>query len=130
MVPICAYPILPRLPNLEELVCYHNYTNRSTLKSIPNSLRRPRAKEKNGEVEPVLKSLSVFGIVAGLDFNLGMSVFPPHRHCPNLATHPVRFFVALVEKFPRLRKVCVPEVNSPSPHPPHPTDRSLPLSPP
>jgi len=73
-MPVCACPILARLPNVEELVCYHSYRNRTPFKSILNSLRRPHAKEESGEVEPVLKSLSVVNAFSEQGFTEGTYV--------------------------------------------------------
>ena len=60
-IPDVAHPILSRLPGVEEVVCYYNPEKRSAAKSTLTSLRSPSAKEKKGQIEPVLKSLTFVG---------------------------------------------------------------------
>ena len=62
-IPTGVHPILSRLPNVEELVCYHNFTKNGAAKSILSSLKKPGIEASNSEAEPVLKSLSIIGIL-------------------------------------------------------------------
>ncbi|KAF9645652.1 hypothetical protein BDM02DRAFT_488130 [Thelephora ganbajun] len=72
-IPAFAHPILSRLPNMEELVCYCNISWRSVLKPVLSSLRGPYVKERHGKVEPVLKSFTVICPAREWDFSEGPS---------------------------------------------------------
>jgi len=60
-IPLAAHPILCRFPNLEELVCF-GHESWKTVKPVLTSVRGPYAKERTGEIEPVLKS---FALISG-----------------------------------------------------------------
>jgi hypothetical protein len=60
-IPLTAHPMLTRLPNVEELVCFRNSMERN-VNPVLNSLRGPYAKERKGEVDPVLKSFKVISM--------------------------------------------------------------------
>ena len=57
-VPLIAHPIVSRFPNMEELVCFSNCSWKS-VKPVLASVRGPYAREKSGEIEPVLKSFTI-----------------------------------------------------------------------
>jgi hypothetical protein len=107
-IPVFAYPILALLPKVEEVICFSGSGERGTVAPVLRRLRKPYIKEREGQIEPDLKSITVvspvrdWGCVDGV-YNLSLSPFLPYP--------PVR--VAIIKKFPRLRKLCLPEVGSP-----------------
>jgi hypothetical protein len=70
-IPLTAHPILSRLPNVEEIVCLRG-TMRVNVRPLLSSLRGPYVRERNGEVEPVLKSFTVISISPEMGFTEGM----------------------------------------------------------
>ena len=89
-IPVCARPILGRLPNLEELVCYHG-TKDIIIKSFLSGVRVKYVDKGMGESDPVLKSISIIGplgdgFVKGMDLlhhpGLGFEADPMHSYSP------------------------------------------------
>lgn len=70
-IPLTVHPILSRLPNLEELVCFSGPSGKS-VKPLLGSLRGPYLRERNGEVEPVLKSFRVISPYPDSEIAAGM----------------------------------------------------------
>lgn len=69
-IPLAAHPILSRLPNVEELVCFGNKVQQNT-KPLLKSLQGLYTKERNGEIEPVLKSLIIISVFEEINFTKG-----------------------------------------------------------
>ena len=59
-LPLVAHPILSRIPNLEDLICFCHFSWRS-VKPLLASVRGPYARERTGDIEPVLKSFTLIG---------------------------------------------------------------------
>ena len=57
-IPQAVHPILSRLPNIQELVCFGHRPGWS-VKSVLSSVRGPYLKENTGETDPVLKSFTI-----------------------------------------------------------------------
>jgi len=115
-IPILAGPILLRLPNLEELTCYCEYVRRSSFRYIRKSSWRPHVGKRHAE--PVLKSLSIIGPCSEENFIGGM--YNIHAPLPVTLVWILELIpsvhAALVQRFPRIRKVCLPRVNYLSHH--------------
>jgi len=80
-IPTLVYPILSRLPKVEELVFIHDPSGRTSIKTLLSSLRGPYVKERRGEVEPVLKSFTIIRIYPDQEFAKGMYTNPPPPPC-------------------------------------------------
>jgi hypothetical protein len=108
-IPVPAHPILSRLPNVEEIVCFSDSVIRKPAKPFLKSLRGPYCKERQGKIEPVLKSLTIvcptreWKLAEGAH-TASFQSFAPYPYIPT----------GIVKKFPRLRKLCLSEVSSPS----------------
>ena len=57
-IPTSVHRILPRLPGVEEIVCFRHDEDRLSVPVVA-SLRKSYLKKGAGEVEPVLKSFTV-----------------------------------------------------------------------
>lgn len=119
-IPAFAYPILALLPNVEEIVCFSGSVPVRSVTSILRKLRKPY---QSARVEPVLKSVKV--VCTDLDVGCTKSTCTTFTLFSSVP-YPGALLV-LVGRFPRLRKLCLPEVNSP---PLSTSPLSLSLSPP
>ena len=72
MIPVTAHPILSRLPNLEDLACLRTRSRYPSVRPVLKSLRGPYVKERQGVVEPVLKSFMVVSDLREGKFAEGM----------------------------------------------------------
>lgn len=114
-LPVFAYPILALLPNVEEVICFCGFGERETVTPILRKLRKPYVKERRGEIEPVLKSFTI--VSPTVDWRCAGSAYSSSPCSSGLTDLLIR--AVIVDKFPRLRKLCLPEVGSP-PHSPFP----------
>ena len=83
-IPISAHPIMSRFPGVEDFVCFGDPTR--CFNPLLTSMRKPRRKERQGRVEPVLKS---FAIVC-------------QYRVPGLAEGMFPLSSALLEAYPRM----------------------------
>jgi hypothetical protein len=117
-IPLFAHPILGLLPQVEELVCFCDSTKGQSIRPILERLRKPYVKERKGQIDPVLKSLTI--VSPARVWGCGKCAYII-TSSPSLKVTNMRIRVVLIEKYPRLRKLCQPEVNYPSPpRPSHP----------
>ena len=75
VIPVSAHPILSRLPNVEDLVCFDAPGRQRATQSVLRSTKKPYIKERNGTVEPVLKSCSLTTDFPDPTFYKGMYIY-------------------------------------------------------
>lgn len=109
VIPVSAHPILTLLPKVEEIICFCEHKVQQVIKPVLRGLRKPYLKERCGEIEPVLKSFAVVSPVCGWCWTKGAYT----TSSPSSSASHLCIRVDLVRKFPRLRRVCLLEVDSP-----------------
>lgn len=80
-IPLCAHPLMKRLPRVEDLTCYFDHLKLAEPKSILASLHGPSRAEIRRGVEPTLKNLTIVGPNIPPIFAEGMYIphTPPYR---------------------------------------------------